>query len=235
MQQISSSVIPNLKEDKGHIYWPNNSLNNLTKLPSEFSAHFPQIDKEWNTYCKDIKSHDKRYEEFLKRIKDSFTSAGLEWLENPSKEKSPGISHLIYEPLFVWWDERFHNSEKCTYDFEKISSVITLNGQTLTDINHIYVPGFSSAWIAYCEESDRQKCLSSIKAIALDTQYEKDAADLTSSAKALVESVSNLKLQLTDKIVGIKLGWPPTGTFWGTKEYRFKRLTACPRCKKLPK
>jgi hypothetical protein len=150
MQKVVSSIIPNLKENNGQIYSPNSSLDNSLKgLPPEFEAHFPREDNAWNIYCVNIKIHDEKYKEILQRIQDSFASLGLQWIDNMSQPKSPGISRMIYEPLFVWWNCRYNHSPHIIYDFEKVSSKLYSQGQEYTDINHLFVPGYSPNYIAY--------------------------------------------------------------------------------------
>ncbi len=228
MKKISSNIIPTLKVDNGKIFLPNSSLDSLSKFPQEFSAHFSQEDNAWNTYCTNIKKHNEKYEEFLKKIKKSFTSAGLKWIDGTNHLDSPGISWRIYDPLFIWWNKRFNHSATLSVDFEKVGSEITHLGQVTTDTNHLWVFGYGAASIAYFDnESDKEKCKGAIRDVAFNAGYEKDSANLISSANELLESVSELKSQLSNKIQDVDKYWP------GIKGYKFIRLDQCPRCIKI--
>lgn len=228
MQKISSDIISTLKVDDGRIYLPNSSLDNLQKFPLEYRIHFPQEDNAWDTYCAKIKEHNEKYEELLKKIKESFTSAEFRWINNTSHPESPGISWRIYDPLFIWWNDRYNHSANLTVDFEKIDSDIAYLGQVTTDANHLWVFGYGAAWIAYYDnESDKGKCKKVIADVAFNNLYEKESANLISSANDLLKSVSELKSQLSNKIQDVDKYWP------GTTDYKFTRLEQCPTCKKI--
>jgi hypothetical protein len=225
MQKMAPNLIPDLKENNAWIYCPNSSLSCLSNFPADFKAHFPEEDNTWKNYCANIKKHDDNYTKFLQKIKESFISAGLKWIE--AQPESPGIYWRISEPLFIWWGARYNHSENITVDFERVGSAIITQGNIITDTTKLYVFGFSPAYIAYFgNEDDKKRCQKAIANVAFNLGYEKEAAELIKSAKGLVKSVNDLETGFTKKIEN-------TDKYWGAKEYKFECLNHCQTCRSL--
>jgi hypothetical protein len=224
MKKASPDIIPTLKLNEGEIYWPNdhpviNSADDLPKFPPEFIVHFPQENNTWNAYCSDISTSNKKYVEFIQKIKEFFELSGLKVINSQTQAKSPCIYEAIYYPLFAWWVGRFNHWEHPQIDFTKFN---------ITNSYYLNVSGSGGGFIAYFEnEADGEKCKDVITRLALNADCEKESANLISSANDLVKSVSDLKSQIITAIQNIDNYWP------GTKEYKFKKRGQCPICKKI--
>lgn len=129
MLKVSPDIIPNLIEDNGLIYLPNSSLDRLSKLPLEFAAHFPRENDTWNTCCSDVKKYDKKYSEFVLKIKALFESSGFRVMLDNQISEPP---YIYYEAgsraLFMLWEDRFNHNNRPRIDFTLLDFNVPIYG-----------------------------------------------------------------------------------------------------------
>jgi hypothetical protein len=192
------------------------------QFSDSFRAHFPEtlaLEK-----CLDrIYDHNIRYGDFCLGIETRFESKGIPVANiNYAPDISPYIYGAVLRPLFVWWKDRQNQKAHPQIDFKNIEA------KPDGGPNNLFVAGWGGEAVAYGEtDHDRERCREIIREVAQDKYYEKEVAELMSTADKLVGDVELSQSRLNEKLEDTHKFWP------GTRKYKFKQEKSCPRCREL--
>lgn len=201
----------------------NIGADTLTQPTESFIAHFPKERTQWDKYRLEINTHNKRYEDFCLRIKNAFESQGIDVRPNDRIYPSPYIYDTIFHPLFKWWQERRQGKANPLPNFKQIETDIPSHGPS-----NLFAAGWGAEAIAYAEtDTDKKSCQHVIDEVAQTVGYESKAANILGSADKLIKEITAFKRQLTAKLDDVNRFWP------GTKEYKFKKVKDCPKCRQI--
>lgn len=205
------------------LHWHHLKEDELRELSDAFIAHFSKEATEWAKCISAINAHNGNRRAFCVKVKEVFESKGIDVGAYRSVKPSPYIYDAIFDPLFSWWEDRSQKKANPSPDFQRIQT--TLPGRP----DELYAYGWDSASIAYAKnDDDKKKCIEAIHELAKNKVYEREAANLLTSADALIDAVKALAQKLNEKIYNVDKFWP------GTKSYKFKKLVKkCPKCKEI--